>query len=225
MSRIIATIPRITCRSGWRYSKLCTSTNHSFIDTVLGDNRAPRVKDWLQEEQDILRSLKENLKQAQNRQKEYADRHRIERSFEVGDLVYLWLEPYRQSSLKGTGKEKWKPHFYVPSHWWSRLWTRTSEGLLHSQCFPCFLFEEGYQAKHHSHYRPSATQWGGKTHFGTCGDSWSAWEGPAELHHERVLGMLVTPTAGRRNVGRRTHPLAPGATLAWGQANFGTGGL
>jgi len=33
----------------------------SFIDTVLGDSRAPRAKDWLQEGQDILRSLKENL--------------------------------------------------------------------------------------------------------------------------------------------------------------------
>ena len=44
----------------------------------------------------------------------YNDRHRIERSFEVGDLVYLRLQPYRQSSLKGTGKEKLKPQFYGP---------------------------------------------------------------------------------------------------------------
>ena len=63
----------------------------SFIDTVLGDSHAPRAKDWLKEEHDILRSLKENLQQAQNRQKVYADRHRIEKSFEVGDLVYLRL--------------------------------------------------------------------------------------------------------------------------------------
>ena len=27
----------------------------------------------------------------------YAHRHRIERSFEVGDLIYLWLQPYRQT--------------------------------------------------------------------------------------------------------------------------------
>ena len=39
----------------------------SFIDTVLGNSRAPRAKDWFQEGQDILRSLKENLQQAQNR--------------------------------------------------------------------------------------------------------------------------------------------------------------
>ena len=63
----------------------------SFIDTVLGNNRAPRAKDWLQEGQNILRGLKENLQHAQNQQKMYADKHRIERSFEVGDLVYLRL--------------------------------------------------------------------------------------------------------------------------------------
>ena len=39
---------------------------------------------------------------------------RVERSFEVGDLVYLWLQPYRQSSLKQKGAEKLKPRFYGP---------------------------------------------------------------------------------------------------------------
>ena len=42
------------------------------------------------------------------------DRHRIEHSFEVGDLVYLRLQPYRQPSLKKKGVEKLKPHFYGP---------------------------------------------------------------------------------------------------------------
>ena len=40
--------------------------------------------------------------------------HRIERSFEVGDLVYLRLQPCRQSSLKKKGAEKLKPRFYRP---------------------------------------------------------------------------------------------------------------
>jgi hypothetical protein len=48
------------------------------------------------------------------RQKISADRHRIERSFEVGDLVFLRLQPYRQSSLKKSGAEKLKPRFYGP---------------------------------------------------------------------------------------------------------------
>ena len=41
-----------------------------------------------------------------------SDRHRIERIFEVGDLVFLRLQPCRQSSLKKSGAEKLKPKFY-----------------------------------------------------------------------------------------------------------------
>ena len=40
--------------------------------------------------------------------------HRIERNFEVEDLVFLRLQPYRQSSLKKSGAEKLKPKFYGP---------------------------------------------------------------------------------------------------------------
>ena len=50
----------------------------------------------------------------QNQQKLYADRGRVERHFEVGDLVYLRLQPYRQSTLKQKGAEKLKPRFYGP---------------------------------------------------------------------------------------------------------------
>ena len=44
----------------------------------------------------------------------YVDWRRVERSFEVRDLVYLWLQPYRQSSLKQKGAKKLKPKFYGP---------------------------------------------------------------------------------------------------------------
>lgn len=86
----------------------------SFVDRALGDSRAPMAKDWLQESSDIRTSLKDNLQRAQNQQKMYADRHRIERNFEVGDLVYLRLQLHRQSSLKTSGKEKLKSLFYGP---------------------------------------------------------------------------------------------------------------
>jgi hypothetical protein len=81
----------------------------TFVDRAFGDNRAPKAKDWIQESQDILRTLKDNLQMTQNQQKMYVDKHRVERSFEVGDLVYLCLQPYRQSSLKMKGEEKLKP--------------------------------------------------------------------------------------------------------------------
>lgn len=86
----------------------------SFFDMVLGDNNAPRARDWLSKGQDILRFLKENLQRVQNQQKIYVDRHQIERIFEVGGLVYLKIKLYKQSSLKQKGKEKFKPCFYGP---------------------------------------------------------------------------------------------------------------
>ena len=71
-----------------------------FADVMFGASKAPRAKIWIQESQDILRALKDNMATAQNQQKLYVDRGRMERQFEVGDLVYLRLQPYRQSSLK-----------------------------------------------------------------------------------------------------------------------------
>jgi hypothetical protein len=58
--------------------------------------------------------LKENPQTTQNRQKISVDKHRIEHSFEVGDLVLLRLQPYKQLSLKKSGAEKLKPIFYGP---------------------------------------------------------------------------------------------------------------
>ncbi|XP_057861872.1 uncharacterized protein LOC131070380 [Cryptomeria japonica] len=81
-----------------------------------GDSRAPLTQDWLQESQDILKAFKENIQQAQNQQKLYANHHRIERSFEVGEMVFLRLQPYRQSSLKMSGAKKLKPQFYGQYH-------------------------------------------------------------------------------------------------------------
>jgi hypothetical protein len=77
----------------------------TLVDLVFGESRAPKAKDWITKSQEILKLLKENLQTAKNRQKMSVDRHRIERNFEVGDLVFLRLQPYRQSSLKKSGAE------------------------------------------------------------------------------------------------------------------------
>jgi hypothetical protein len=84
----------------------------TLVDLVFGESRDPKAKDWIIESQEILKLLKENLQMVQNRQKISADRHTIERNFEVGDLVFLRLQPYRRSSLKKSGDENLKPRFY-----------------------------------------------------------------------------------------------------------------
>ena len=61
----------------------------SFVDVMFSDSKSPRAKIWIQESQDILRALKDSMATAQNQQKLYANRGRVERQFEVGDMVYL----------------------------------------------------------------------------------------------------------------------------------------
>ena len=58
--------------------------------------------------------MRDNLQVAQNQQKQYADQHRMERQFQVNDLVYLRLQPYKQTTIKGKGSENLKPRFYGP---------------------------------------------------------------------------------------------------------------
>jgi hypothetical protein len=65
----------------------------SFMDLEFGNSKAPKAKDCTLESRDILKTLKDNLHVAQNHQKIYAYRHRVERSFEVGNLVFLRLQP------------------------------------------------------------------------------------------------------------------------------------
>jgi hypothetical protein len=66
----------------------------TFVEIVFGDSRDPMAKEWIQESQDILKELKDHLQRAQNQHKLYVDKHIMECTFEVGDLVYLRLQPY-----------------------------------------------------------------------------------------------------------------------------------
>jgi hypothetical protein len=86
----------------------------SFVESVFGDSRVPGTKDWVEESQRIMWAVRENLETTQNQQIIYVDGQRVERSFEVGDLFFLRLQPYIQSSLKRSGTKKLKPKFYGP---------------------------------------------------------------------------------------------------------------
>ena len=60
----------------------------------------------------VLDELKENLRLAQQRMKLLADKHRRELTFEVGDWVYLKIQPYRLKSLAKKRNEKLSPRFF-----------------------------------------------------------------------------------------------------------------
>lgn len=66
------------------------------------------------ERDETLKLLKEHLHRAQQRMKEKADDSRRELVFEVGDMVYLKLRPYRQQTLAKKANEKLPARFYGP---------------------------------------------------------------------------------------------------------------
>ena len=73
------------------------------------------VEYHIEHQQQVPRVLKDNLTVAQNRMKQKADQHHIERSFEVRDWVFLKLQPYKQMSLKQAKKDnKLSPKYYGP---------------------------------------------------------------------------------------------------------------
>lgn len=51
---------------------------------------------------------------AQNCMKKQADQHRSEINFEAGDQAFIWLQPYKHTSLKDKGHQELAPKFYGP---------------------------------------------------------------------------------------------------------------
>ncbi|TQD70994.1 hypothetical protein C1H46_043477 [Malus baccata] len=79
-----------------------------------GTTKIDMVDHCLKDRTRILSLLKTNLAAAQERMTTQANKGRTERSFAIGDFVYLRLVPYQQKSLSLHPFHKLHPRFYGP---------------------------------------------------------------------------------------------------------------
>jgi hypothetical protein len=87
----------------------------SITSSLKENSNVKEVKDQIENQQQILQILKDNLTMEHNPMKQQEDQDRSERSFEVGDWVFLRLQPYKQMSLKQAKKDnKISPKYYGP---------------------------------------------------------------------------------------------------------------
>jgi hypothetical protein len=81
------------------------------------DPQAATVSDlsaWLTERKLFTKFIQQQLLRAQQRMKSQADKNRTEREFQVGDQVYLKLQPHVQSSVAMRSNNKLAFKFYGP---------------------------------------------------------------------------------------------------------------
>ncbi|XP_027358778.1 uncharacterized protein LOC113867584 [Abrus precatorius] len=110
----------------WYNTKFHSSTQVTPFQTLYGyppilntpllvsDSMIQAVDYIVKTRDEISTLLKKNLQQAQDKMKVNANKKRTEKEYKVGDLVYLKLQPYKQTSLPSTSFHKLVARYFSP---------------------------------------------------------------------------------------------------------------
>ncbi|KAL9450635.1 hypothetical protein AB3S75_012375 [Citrus x aurantiifolia] len=79
-----------------------------------GSTSVQALEDLLLERDELLRTLKTNLLQAQHRMEQKANAHRRELQLQIDDLVLVRLQPHRQISVAKRASQKLAKRYYGP---------------------------------------------------------------------------------------------------------------
>jgi hypothetical protein len=71
----------------------------TYLPYLPGESKIELVDRSLVKREEMLKVVKFHLKRAQERMKQLADKHRIDKQYQIGDMVYVKLHPYRQVSV------------------------------------------------------------------------------------------------------------------------------
>ena len=81
---------------------------------VTGESKVNVVDQSLNAREAAIKMIKFYLHWAQNMMKQQADRNCSDRSFKVGDLVYVKLQPYRQTTIANRQCLKLSTRYFGP---------------------------------------------------------------------------------------------------------------
>ncbi|CAN6347636.1 unnamed protein product [Urochloa humidicola] len=84
------------------------------VEVIIPDCPDLSTQEQLRNREVAVQVIKDNLVKAQARIKHQADKHRTDREFQIGDMVYLKLQPYRHTSLSTHRCLKLHSKYYGP---------------------------------------------------------------------------------------------------------------